>query len=152
MQPGRSDWPPSQYFGLVVCYVIRSAVLSGAGWANISTRPKWFRLSSHRLRLRPRIPDVLAAPETPGKRRWFCSRCGSQLVSTRDANDDGKVQLGDAVFLLTVLLYGGSLPAPFPVMGLDPTPDSLGCHQYPALLAHEKKAALKVSQVDLRRR
>jgi hypothetical protein len=23
---------------------------------------------------------------SPGKRRWFCSRCGSQLVSTRDDN------------------------------------------------------------------
>lgn len=25
---------------------------------------------------------------SPGKWRWFCSRCGSQLVSTRDANPD----------------------------------------------------------------
>ena len=25
---------------------------------------------------------------SPGKRRWFCSRCGSQLISTRDGNDD----------------------------------------------------------------
>lgn len=24
---------------------------------------------------------------SPGKRRWFCSRCGSQLVSTRDGDD-----------------------------------------------------------------
>jgi hypothetical protein len=24
---------------------------------------------------------------SPGKRRWFCSRCGSQLISTRDAAD-----------------------------------------------------------------
>jgi hypothetical protein len=25
---------------------------------------------------------------SPGKRRWFCSRCGSQLISTRDADED----------------------------------------------------------------
>jgi hypothetical protein len=25
---------------------------------------------------------------TPGKWRWFCSRCGSQLISTRDANTE----------------------------------------------------------------
>lgn len=24
---------------------------------------------------------------SPGKHRWFCSRCGSQLISTRDADD-----------------------------------------------------------------
>jgi len=23
---------------------------------------------------------------SPGKRRWFCTRCGSQLISTRDAD------------------------------------------------------------------
>jgi len=32
--------------------------------------------------------DQLAHFESsPGKRRWFCSRCGSQLISTRDADD-----------------------------------------------------------------
>ena len=25
---------------------------------------------------------------SPGKRRWFCGRCGSQLISTRDDNED----------------------------------------------------------------
>lgn len=25
---------------------------------------------------------------SPGKRRWFCSRCGSQLISTRDADEE----------------------------------------------------------------
>ncbi len=33
--------------------------------------------------------EALAHYESsPGKRRWFCSRCGSHLVSTRDANPD----------------------------------------------------------------
>jgi hypothetical protein len=36
--------------------------------------------------------DQLAHFESsPGKRRWFCSRCGSQIVSTRD--DDGATLL-----------------------------------------------------------
>jgi hypothetical protein len=25
---------------------------------------------------------------SPGKRRWFCSRCGSHLISTRDDNNE----------------------------------------------------------------
>jgi len=25
---------------------------------------------------------------SPGKRRWFCGTCGSQLISTRDGNDE----------------------------------------------------------------
>jgi GNAT superfamily N-acetyltransferase len=32
--------------------------------------------------------DLLAHFESsPGKRRWFCSRCGSQLISTRDGDE-----------------------------------------------------------------
>jgi len=32
--------------------------------------------------------ELLAHFESsPGKRRWFCSRCGSHLISTRDDND-----------------------------------------------------------------
>jgi hypothetical protein len=26
---------------------------------------------------------------SPGKRRWFCSQCGSHLISTRDENEEG---------------------------------------------------------------
>lgn len=33
--------------------------------------------------------DMLAQYESsPGKRRWFCRCCGSQLISTRDANQE----------------------------------------------------------------
>jgi hypothetical protein len=32
--------------------------------------------------------ELLAQYESsPGKRRWFCSQCGSQLISTRDSNE-----------------------------------------------------------------
>ena len=43
-------------------------------------------------------------------------------------NDDGSLDLSDAVNLLDFLFTGGGAPeAPFPLAGLDPTPDSLGC-------------------------
>lgn len=33
--------------------------------------------------------DALSSYESsPGKRRWFCATCGSQLISTRDADAD----------------------------------------------------------------
>ena len=46
----------------------------------------------------------------------------------RDTNDDARIDLSDAVFLLTFLFLGG-LPIPDPgpnVCGPDPTPDGLG--------------------------
>ena len=34
--------------------------------------------------------ELLSGYESsPGKRRWFCSRCGSQLTSTRDSDTKG---------------------------------------------------------------
>lgn len=49
-------------------------------------------------------------------------------ASAADFNDDGSLDLSDAVNLLDFLFTGGGAPeAPFPLAGLDPTPDSLGC-------------------------
>ena len=49
-------------------------------------------------------------------------------ASAADFNDDGSLDLSDAVNLLAFLFTGGNPPAaPFPLAGLDPTPDSLGC-------------------------
>ena len=45
-----------------------------------------------------------------------------------DANDDGRVDISDAVFDLLFLFTGRvSLPAPFPVKGADRTEDDLHC-------------------------
>ncbi len=45
-----------------------------------------------------------------------------------DANDDGRVNIADAITLLLFLFDGGStLPAPHPDSGFDPTQDSLSC-------------------------
>ena len=43
-----------------------------------------------------------------------------------DANDDGSNDIGDAIGILTTLFSGGSIPAPHPGCGPDPTPDALG--------------------------
>ncbi|MCZ6795539.1 MAG: lamin tail domain-containing protein [Planctomycetota bacterium] len=45
-----------------------------------------------------------------------------------DADDSGALNITDAIFLLRYLFGGGSPPPPpFPVTGLDPTPDDLNC-------------------------
>jgi hypothetical protein len=54
---------------------------------------------------------------------------GSPCIDACDANDDGKVDLADAVSILRYLFtVGGKEPAaPFPDPGADPTADRLGC-------------------------
>ena len=44
-----------------------------------------------------------------------------------DANDDGEVDILDAVAILFVLFVGSTMPPPFPGPGEDPTPDALRC-------------------------
>jgi hypothetical protein len=44
-----------------------------------------------------------------------------------DVNDDGRLQINDAIHLLNYYFRGGEPPPePFKNCGLDPTPDSLG--------------------------
>jgi len=50
-----------------------------------------------------------------------------------DANDSGKVDISDGIYLLDFLfLDGPEPPAPFPLCGNDPTPDRLGLCVYSA--------------------
>ena len=50
-----------------------------------------------------------------------------------DVNDDGGVDISDPVALLNYLFRGqGTIPAPVPTCGVDPTSDALGCDSYPA--------------------
>ena len=45
-----------------------------------------------------------------------------------DANDDGSINISDAMFLLSFLFQrGASPPPPYRELGIDPTPDSLDC-------------------------
>jgi formylglycine-generating enzyme required for sulfatase activity len=47
-----------------------------------------------------------------------------------DANDDGQVDIGDAISLLFYLFEGDQPPEPFPACGEDPTEDGLGCDSF----------------------
>ncbi len=44
-----------------------------------------------------------------------------------DVNDDGAADVSDPVSLLSYLFITGAIPAPFPMCGADPTPDTLDC-------------------------
>jgi hypothetical protein len=45
-----------------------------------------------------------------------------------DSNDDGKLDISDAINIFGYLFMGaGPLPAPFPAPGPDPTEDRLRC-------------------------
>jgi hypothetical protein len=49
-------------------------------------------------------------------------------LEAADADDNGAVDVSDAIQLLDHLFNGGPQPpAPYPVLGKDPTPDGLGC-------------------------
>ena len=51
--------------------------------------------------------------------------------SAVDGNDDGSINLADAVSILAYLFSGsGTLPAPFLDCGTDSTADALDCLQY----------------------
>jgi hypothetical protein len=57
-------------------------------------------------------------------------RGSRQLACTKaaDSNDDGRTNMGDMIYSLLYLFDGGPiLPAPFPEVGFDPTPDDLRC-------------------------
>ncbi len=48
-----------------------------------------------------------------------------------DADDNGMLNIGDAIWLLSFSFTGGApMPAPFPACGVDPTADSLGCEAF----------------------
>ena len=58
----------------------------------------------------------------------FQAAVGPSCVDRMDANDDGAVNLSDALHLGQALYQNGpTIPAPFPSIGNDPTPDGLSC-------------------------
>jgi hypothetical protein len=53
-------------------------------------------------------------------------------MESADADDDGQVEITDAIFLLAHLFLGGAPPAePYLACGLDPLDDGLSCLSYP---------------------
>jgi len=53
---------------------------------------------------------------------------GPVCLDARDVNDDGLLNIADMIFLGDALFRSRlPIPPPFPLPGLDPTPDDLGC-------------------------
>ena len=61
----------------------------------------------------------------------FAAGPESPCIDTADSNDDGAVDIGDAIAVLSHLFAGsGNLPEPFGKCGIDPTVDELSCGAY----------------------
>ena len=76
-----------------------------------------------------RSVDTLRAvsPEVFGSARTFLE------LWPGDTNDDGEVNIADAISVLSHLFAGaGDLPAPFAECGVDPTDDGLDCSEHGA--------------------
>ena len=55
----------------------------------------------------------------------------TKTTESADANDDGRVNLSDAIVTLLHLFGGRTLPPPFGDCGVDPTTDDLDCREFP---------------------
>jgi hypothetical protein len=54
-----------------------------------------------------------------------------RCLDAADANDDGQIDLADALVILNDLFaQTGPLPEPFGECGIDPTADEIGCRGY----------------------
>ena len=61
-------------------------------------------------------------------RYLFLEAVKPSCSDTADVNDDGVVDIADPTAVLLNLFLGGTaLPEPYPLAGLDPTPDALAC-------------------------
>lgn len=59
----------------------------------------------------------------------FSAGPAAPCADATDANDDGGLNIADPIYTLAYLFDGGvAPPAPFPLRGPDPTPDSIGCN------------------------
>jgi hypothetical protein len=69
---------------------------------------------------------------SPGISDWAtASGSAPPCLDAADTNDDGAVDIGDAIAVLSHLFAGaGPLPDPFGECGVDPTVDELGCASY----------------------
>jgi hypothetical protein len=66
---------------------------------------------------------------------FFCFTllCEAQCMDAADVDDDGQIRLTDMVRLLNFIFLGnGTIPAPFPDVGIDPSGDNWGCAWYEA--------------------
>ncbi len=78
------------------------------------------------------IGMAIDQPNPPPGRRGE-TRLISPCWDAADANDDGHIDINDAIAIISAKFGGnGTLPAPYPLAGTDPTSDGLGCDSYQA--------------------
>ena len=74
-------------------------------------------------------PDIADAIFTLGY--LFASEPAPSCLDAADANDDGALEIIDAVYLPNFLSLGGPAPPePFPTCNPDQTIDELGCESF----------------------
>jgi hypothetical protein len=56
-----------------------------------------------------------------------CKESVAQCLDAADANDDGRLNISDAVMALRHVFMGSELPPPFESCGTDDSEDELGC-------------------------
>jgi len=75
---------------------------------------------------------------------------GSQAplcMDAADVNDTGKVDISDPIYLISAKFLGGpNIPPPYPALGVDVTPDTLGCKPLPTGILWVSVGNLPVSQ------
>jgi hypothetical protein len=93
----------------------------------------------------PRASSVVVELARPGSYRILLEVDDGSLASSTfvelavqgsfmrgDGNGDAQVNIADAIFTLSYLFASaGPLPVPFGGCGTDPTPDQLGCGNFP---------------------
>src|SRR5262245_37078761 len=60
----------------------------------------------------------------------FLGSPGPECENAGDADDSGMIDIADAIKVLNGLFLGGTVPAPFPAPGADPTEPSPNCESY----------------------
>ena len=82
-------------------------------------------------------------------RRWlFNGDRAPTCLDAADFSDTSAIDLTDAIYNLSFAFLGGKPPqAPFPNIGPDPTPDTLGCESYVVVQPMESDDILRIGDV-----
>jgi hypothetical protein len=145
-----SEGPTSLSFSGVDSLDLSTVYSGGAvpSVTKVSDRVRMFNLTPMRLY----IMEILSGPEPTVFRRGDVDLSGKvdftdaiverefiipglgsiECEDAADSNEDGAVDFSDAIYTLTVIFLGGTIPSPGTnSCGVDPTPDALDCGTYP---------------------
>lgn len=129
---------------------VQNAQSGGAGISQllqvVSPQEKKFRRGDANIDGKVDISDIVRVTEI------FTSTKRMQCEDAADANDDGAIDLSDAIFLSSWYSLGTVQELPSPgafTLGFDPTPDSLGCENYPGgEVVHEWLPKIVRTKID----